>query len=139
MERTDVVDSDYRRRYRPPATRKAPVVREFLKGAVRLHILHHASQGEVHGAWMSRELAHHGYTISPGTLYPTLHRMEAEGLLTSQQRVVDGRTRRVYHATPAGHEALAADRTALAELAHEVLDTPHSAPLEHAADDGTHR
>jgi DNA-binding PadR family transcriptional regulator len=110
---------------------KGPVVREFLKGAVRLHILHHAADGEVHGAWMSRELAHHGYTISPGTLYPTLHRMETEGLLTSEQRVVDGRTRRIYHATPAGHEALAADRTALAELAHEVLDTPHPAATTH--------
>ena len=61
-------------------------MREFLRGAVRLHILHHAAQGEVHGAWMARELAHHGYRISPGSLYPTLHKMETEGLLRSSQR-----------------------------------------------------
>ena len=31
---------------------------------------------------MAEELAHHGYQISPGSLYPTLHKMETEGLLT---------------------------------------------------------
>ncbi|MCV7069938.1 helix-turn-helix transcriptional regulator, partial [Mycobacterium rufum] len=75
----------------------------------------------VHGAWLTEELARHGYDISPGTLYPTLHRLEADGLLTSQQQVVDGRTRRVYRATIAGKKALAEDRNALAELAREVL------------------
>ncbi len=96
-------------------------MREFLRGAIRLHILHHAAEGEIHGAWMARELAGHGYQISPGTLYPTLHRLEADGLLVSQQRVVEGRVRRVYTATEAGRAALAEDRAALAELAREVL------------------
>nr|WP_203613687.1 PadR family transcriptional regulator [Streptomyces rochei] len=86
-----------------------------------MHILHHAAQEEIHGAWMTAELARHGYRISPGTLYPTLHRLEADGLLASEQRVVDGRTRRVYRATEAGRQALADDRRALEELAREVL------------------
>lgn len=94
---------------------------EFLRGAVRLHILHHAAQEPVHGAWMTRELAGHGYEISPGTLYPTLHRLEAEGLLTSTRQIVDGRTRRVYRATDSGRQALARDRAALRELAAEIL------------------
>jgi DNA-binding PadR family transcriptional regulator len=96
-------------------------VREFQRGAVRLHILHHAADAEVHGAWLTEELASHGYRISPGTLYPTLHRLEADGLLSSTQHVVDGRTRRVYRATAAGRRALADDRRALAGLAREVL------------------
>jgi DNA-binding PadR family transcriptional regulator len=96
-------------------------VREFQRGAVRLPILHHAAEEEIHGAWMTEELVSHGYQISPGTLYPTLHRLEADGLLVSEQRVVDGRTRRVYKATEAGKQALAADRQALKELAREVL------------------
>ncbi|MCX5582826.1 PadR family transcriptional regulator [Streptomyces erythrochromogenes] len=58
---------------------------------------------------MARELAGHGYQISPGTLYPTLHRLETDGLLVSEQRVVEGRTRRVYRATDAGKAALAED------------------------------
>ena len=96
-------------------------VLEFQRGAVRLHILHHAAEEEIHGAWMTEELARHGHRISPGTLYPTLHRLEADGLLVSEQRVVDGRTRRVYRATEAGKKALAEDRRALKELAREVL------------------
>lgn len=96
-------------------------MREFQRGAVRLHILHHAATGEVHGAWLTTELARHGYDISPGTLYPTLHRLEADGLLTSEQRVVTGKARRVYRVTRAGRKALAEDRKALAELAREVL------------------
>jgi DNA-binding PadR family transcriptional regulator len=98
-------------------------VYEFQRGAVRLHILHHAAAAEIHGAWMTEELARHGYRISPGTLYPTLHRLEGEGLLSSVQRVIDGRTRRMYRATKAGRKALAEDRKALAELAREVLGT----------------
>ncbi|WP_082207454.1 PadR family transcriptional regulator [Gordonia polyisoprenivorans] len=98
-------------------------MREFQRAAVRLHILHHAAIEPVHGAWLTDELAGHGYRISPGTLYPTLHRLETDGLLTSVQKVVEGRTRRVYRATAAGRRALAEDRRALAELAREVLGT----------------
>jgi DNA-binding PadR family transcriptional regulator len=101
-------------------------VREFLRGAVRLHILHHAAHGAVHGAWMAAELARHGYKISPGSLYPTLHKMEAGGLLRSHHQVVDGRARRCYSATAKGRRALEAAKKQLRELAHEVLadDTP---------------
>jgi DNA-binding PadR family transcriptional regulator len=70
---------------------------------------------------MSDELAHHGYQISPGSLYPTLHQMEAEGLLTSRAVVVDGRRRRVYAATPGGNRALEEAKQQLRELASEVL------------------
>jgi PadR family transcriptional regulator, regulatory protein PadR len=97
-------------------------MREFLRGAVRLHVLHHAADGDVHGAWMAEELARHGYQISPGTLYPTLHAMEREGLLASRRELVGGRILRVYRATPQGRDVLAATRRALRELADEVLD-----------------
>lgn len=96
-------------------------MREFQRGAVQLHVLHHAAEREVHGAWMRDELAHHGHRISPGTLYPTLHRLEEEGLLRSRRRVVDGRSRRCYTATAEGRRALHAARRALRELADEVL------------------
>jgi DNA-binding PadR family transcriptional regulator len=96
-------------------------MREFLRGAVRLHILHHAAQGQVHGAWMVEELARHGYRISPGSLYPTLHKMEIEGLIRSTQRVVDGRARRTYVATAKGRKTLESTKRQLRELAAEVL------------------
>ena len=96
-------------------------VNDFLRGARRLHILHHASEDEIHGAWMSQELRRHGYDISPGTLYPTLHAMEADGLLRSRRVVVGGSVLRVYRATPKGRRTLERMRLALRELAAEVL------------------
>ena len=76
-----------RRPVRQPgrAVRAGSRMRAFLRGAVQLHVLHHAAEEEIDGAWMSRELAHHGHQISAGTLYPTLHRMEEEGLLISRE------------------------------------------------------
>lgn len=96
-------------------------MRDLLRGAVRLHVLHHAAVGEIHGAWLSVELARHGYAISPGTLYPTLHRMEREGLLASRHQVVDGRRRRLYRATRSGRRTLVAMRATLQDLADVVL------------------
>ena len=100
------------------------IVREFRRGAVRLHVLHHASEGEVSGAWMSAELARHGYHISPGTLYPLLHALQDAGLLTSAERTEHGRVLRCYTATAPGRAALASARAALAELAAELLPAP---------------
>jgi DNA-binding PadR family transcriptional regulator len=97
-------------------------MRDFLRGAISLHILHHASEREIHGAWMTAELAEHGHRVSPGTLYPTLHRMEAQDLLSSRLLVVEGRRRRLYSITPAGRKALVEARRSLRQLADEVLD-----------------
>lgn len=98
------------------------MLRDILSGFVKIHILHHASQQPIYGLWMMEELAHHGYTISPGTLYPTLHSLEQAGYLTSEKRVVQGRQRRYYTITPAGETALAEARARLAELVAEVLE-----------------
>ena len=96
-------------------------MRSFDRGAVQIHVLHHAAEHEIHGAWITEELARHGHRISPGTLYPTLHRMEGEGLLRSRTKVVEGRKRRLYTATPRGRRALEQARRTLRELAAEVL------------------
>jgi len=48
------------------------------------------------------ELAHHGYKLSAGTLYPILHGMEKTGYLVSRAERVAGRNRRVYTAPTAG-------------------------------------
>jgi DNA-binding PadR family transcriptional regulator len=111
-------------RYRKPISDNVSGMREFLRGAVRLHILHHAAHAEVHGAWMAEELAHHGYAISPGSLYPTLHKMEADGLLRSRSHVIGGRVRRSYAATARGRRELRTTTEQLRELAREVLGDP---------------
>lgn len=70
---------------------------------------------------MARELARHGYRISPGTLYPILHKMEAEGLIRSFREVVAGRARRTYVSTAKGRRQLESTKGKLRELADEVL------------------
>ncbi|MHB1171798.1 MAG: PadR family transcriptional regulator [Lacisediminihabitans sp.] len=80
-----------------------------------------SSEEPIHGAWMSQELSNHGYDISAGTLYPTLHRMEEDDLLVSVHKTVDGRVLRVHRTTSAGDAALADGRRAVKELADEVL------------------
>ena len=97
-------------------------MREFLRGAVQPHILHHAAEREIHGTWRSRELAEHGYEISPGTPCPTLHRLESEGLLSSRGAVERGHPRRVYKLTAEGRKALRRTRKALKELSEGMLD-----------------
>jgi|SRR6476646_10878278 DNA-binding PadR family transcriptional regulator len=93
---------------------------DLLVGFVRMHILHHAAKEGLYGQWMIEELAHHGYKISAGTLYPMLHGMERKGYLKSRKKR-NGRTyRRFYRATPLGRKALSLVRTRLNELFDEV-------------------
>jgi DNA-binding PadR family transcriptional regulator len=98
------------------------MLRDLFLGFVKVHILHHAAREPVYGLWLIEELARHGYELSPGTLYPTLHSLEREGFLSSERRVVGGRLRRYYTATPAGHAALTEARARIAELVAEVLE-----------------
>ena len=53
--------------------------REILLSFWKVHILHHAREEPIHGQWVLTELRRHGYEISPGTLYPLLHRMQQIG------------------------------------------------------------
>ena len=76
--------------------------REFFLGFIRIHILSHAAQEAIFGVEIAEELARHGYSISPGTLYPLLHRLEKEGYLESSSKVVNGRVRKYYQATTEG-------------------------------------
>ncbi|PZP91275.1 MAG: PadR family transcriptional regulator [Variovorax paradoxus] len=96
-------------------------VRDILLAFVRVHVLHHAVAERIFGAGMAQELARHGYRLSPGTLYPLLHRLEADGLLKCSAEVVGGKTRKYYVATAKGHEALETLRPKLAELSGETI------------------
>ena len=96
-----------------------PVLREFLLAFWKIHILHHADEDGVYGQWMLEELHHHGYRLSPGTLYPILTRMARRGWLRASEPR-RGTGPRVYRLTPRGREVLARVRAALDELQGEV-------------------
>lgn len=97
------------------------MLRDFFLGFIKIHILHHAEQEPVYGSYLIEELANHGYQISPGTMYPTLHQMESKGYLKMEQRLVGGKVRKYYLITPKGREALEEARIKIRELVQEVL------------------
>lgn len=96
--------------------------RELLSGLIRLHILHHAVEGELYGHWMTEELARHGYRISPGTLYPMLHTLERSGYLKSRMHGTGRRARRLYRATRKGRAALDVAKDRVRELFGELIE-----------------
>jgi DNA-binding PadR family transcriptional regulator len=97
------------------------VLKDFFLGFVKTHILYHASRGPIYGVEMLEELGRHGYRLSPGTLYPTLHRLEREGYLSVQKRVVGGKVRKYYTITEQGMVVLNEAKKKIAELVNEVL------------------
>jgi DNA-binding PadR family transcriptional regulator len=98
------------------------ILREFILGFVKIHILYHAGEGEgFSGVDMTKELRRHGYSIGPGTLYPTLHRLERGGYLRKEKRVKGGRMRIYYTISPKGRRALASIKPKIGELVTEVL------------------
>ena len=97
------------------------MLREFFLGFVKIHILYHAAEGPVYGTELVRELARHGYDLSPGTLYPTLHQLRDKGYLVQDRRVVSGRVRKYYTITGKGQAALTEARSKITELVGEVL------------------
>ena len=60
------------------------------------------------------------FDLAEGTLYPALHRLERDGLLTSSWSIDSGRRRRVYTLTRAGRSALTERRRDWAQFARAV-------------------
>ena len=96
--------------------------RELFLGFVKTHILYHAGKEPVYGLWLIEELAHHGYKLSAGTLYPMLHALEEEGLLESERQVSMGKARKYYRLTEAGRVTLHEARSKAVELLNEIRD-----------------
>lgn len=96
--------------------------REFFLGFIKIHILYHATKEPIFGVEIAQELSRHGYYLSPGTLYPTLHRLEKEGYLARTEKVVGGRVRKYYTATEQGYAVLREASTKIGELVEEVLE-----------------
>jgi len=97
-------------------------LRDLELGASQAHILYHATQHPIYGSWMAEELAHHGFVISYGTLYPMLHRMREEGLLTCEERREGSQMRKYYTATAQGVQELAQIRHLIQELSREIVE-----------------
>lgn len=60
------------------------------------------------------------FELKEGSLYPALHRMEREKLLTSFWQKADGRRRKYYKLTAAGRKALASRKQEWAQFSVSV-------------------
>jgi len=78
--------------------------REFQRGFVKLYALWRASKGEAYGVQIIEEMRELGLKVSPGTLYPVLHTLIEEKVVTLTDRVVNGKVRKLYSATAKGRE-----------------------------------
>ncbi|MFT9493524.1 PadR family transcriptional regulator [Anaerosolibacter sp.] len=96
------------------------ILRKLFLGFIQIHILHHAAKEPVFGLWMIEELQEHGYEISAGTLYPILHSLESSGLLTTSEKVIEGKVRKYYSITAEGEEVLKLAKEKAMELIDEL-------------------
>jgi len=101
---------------------KNAILRDVMSSFIRMHILHHAAREAVFGLAMIEELRRHGYTLSPGTLYPILHGMEQSGLLKCAHEVVAGKVRKYYTATAKGRRTLDELKGKIKELFGELFE-----------------
>ncbi|RJQ69986.1 MAG: PadR family transcriptional regulator [Desulfobacteraceae bacterium] len=97
------------------------MIRDLELAFIKIHILFHAEKEEIFGVGLIAELSGHGYDIGPGTLYPTLAKLESGGYLTCQARTVDRKQRKYYRITPAGKVLLNGMRKKIEELYQEVI------------------
>ena len=101
---------------------KRKLDKDLYNGFIKLHILYHAAKEKIFGLWIITELRRHGYDLSPGTLYPILHRMEGKGYLKSKKKIVKGKIRRIYSITPLGNSTLSDAKNKIKELFGELFE-----------------
>ncbi len=85
----------------------------LLSGTVEMLILDVIAHDRSYGYEIAQRVLgrSNGYfQLTEGSLYPALHRLERQRLVTSFWEEVDGRRRKYYRLTPAGKKALAAKR-----------------------------
>jgi PadR family transcriptional regulator, regulatory protein PadR len=83
---------------------------EYLQGALDLLILQTLALAPNHGWGIQqriRQVSRASLSVSQGSLYPALHRLEAAGLVASEMTTSDNNRRaRVYRLTAAGRKRL---------------------------------
>ena len=86
---------------------------DLLQGTLDLLVLRILALGPNHGWGISnriRQMSKEGLTASQGSLYPSLHRLETQGYLTSEMVPSENNRRaHVYKLTRAGRRRLEAE------------------------------
>jgi DNA-binding PadR family transcriptional regulator len=98
---------------------------DMRRGSTTVLILSLLSEQPMYGYQMAKELAARSqgvFDLQEGTLYPALHRMEKEGLLSSYWEVIEeGPSRKYYTITEQGKDMLASKSQAWTGFARALL------------------
>lgn len=84
-----------------------------MKGSLALLILQVLAEGASHGYEIAQQIKSRSKNVldfKEGTLYPALHGLEQQGLLSSYNREENGRVRRYYQLTQPGRLELQKER-----------------------------
>jgi len=82
----------------------------FLNGVPELLLLRLLSRREMYGYEIVRAIqkeTNEAFSFGEGCIYPYLHYLRKEKLVSSQRKEVEGRNRNYYHITPQGEKRLA--------------------------------
>jgi PadR family transcriptional regulator PadR len=109
--------------------------RDLRRGSARVLILAMLTEKPMYGYQIAKELKRRSegyFAFKEGTLYPALHGLEKEGLLTSQWEVVDkGPSRKYYRLTEDGRKVLAdsaEEWTTFSQRLLSILGEQHTEP-----------
>ena len=84
---------------------------ELLKGTLKTIILHMLQEhGRMYGYELTqrvKELSQEQIQITEGALYPTLHKLEADGAVVTEKEYIGKRVRKYYKITPSGRSQFA--------------------------------
>jgi PadR family transcriptional regulator PadR len=88
---------------------------DLMQGTLAMLILRTLQWGPEHGHGVGQAIRRSSadlLQIERGSLYPALHRLEAQGLITAEWRASDlNRRAKYYRLTAAGRKALAAEQS----------------------------
>ena len=94
-----------------------------LKGSLPLLILHVLSRGASHGYQIAKAIKQQSKGVldfKEGTLYPTLHNLETQGVIEAFEQQENGRLRRYYRLTQHGKSMLESEKQEWAEYTEAV-------------------
>lgn len=97
---------------------------EVLKGTLDLLVLKTLDVEPRHGVGVADRIAQisgRTFVVRPGSLFPSLHRLEADGCIKGEWRETpEGRRAKYYTITAAGQRRLAADRKHWARIVSAI-------------------
>lgn len=85
----------------------------YISGSSRMLVLNLLDEKSYYGYEIIKTLklrSNNTFDMKEGTLYPILHKLENEELITSSNQEVSGRVRKVYSITQKGKRVLATDK-----------------------------